>query len=182
MKKLLEDIFVCWYGFRWMLRYNTNAKTSQSAETIHHITMSVDKPCPEHRPVDSVSNVGWKMTPLKSIVALTASTTIPDTNPKLTIYFALFKMMLSMINILILMSYTNVPVNSGIRYKQSELLYLYVSLQRLANVSLTWRRCSSDSSDPHMGNGMNLYNANTAIAEIKTARISVVSDFWANNG
>ena len=180
LKKLLEDIFVCWYGFRWMLRYNTNAKISQSAETINHIAMSVDKSCPEHRPVDSVSNVGWKITPLKSIVALTASTIIPDTNPKLTMYFALFKMMWSMMNILILMSYTNVPVNSGIRYKQSELSYLYVSLQRLGNVSLSWRRCSSDSFDPHMDDGMNLYVANTVITEIKTLIISVVSYFLDN--
>ena len=144
--------------------------------------MSATRPCPELRAVDTVSNVGCNMTPLKSIAAHTASTTIPDTNPKLTMYVALLKMMLSMINILILMSYTNAPVNSGIRYEQSELSYVYVTLQRFASISLPWRRWSSDSSDPHMGNGMNLYNANTAIAEIKTARISVVSDFWANNG
>ena len=102
LKKLLEDRFVCWYGFRWRLRYNTTAKTTQSAETIHHMAISVDKLCPEHRPVHEVSSVGWNMTPTKSIVSLIASTTIPDSTPKLTRYFALLKIMLSMMNILIL--------------------------------------------------------------------------------
>ena len=78
------------------------------------------------------------------------------------------------------MSYTNAPVNSGIRYKQSEISYLYVTLQRLANVSLSWRRCSSDSSDPHMDDEMNVYVANTVITEIKTLLISVVSDVLDN--
>ena len=167
LKKLLENGFVCWYGFRWRLGYNTNAKTFQSAEPIHHIAMLVDKLCPDHRPADTVSKVGWNMTPLKSIAVLTASTTICDANVEPTVYFALVEIMLSVIDILILITYTNVPVNSGITYKQSELMYLYVTLRCSTNVSLAGCIWSSNNSDVFSDGEMNLYVAKTVIAEIK---------------